>query len=564
MFIKPFKPRNNIQLKGSDKKRLKSRILTSFPNLKDDQLSNVLSNKSTVCSVKAVTHNEENIIIYTIDKQPIFFEILPKERLIPTVYALWKFPDIIPSFCTHPDVLPKLSNGADLMLPGVVKSGGDLKSWGNYNKDEIFGINLTSNKSIIAIGFLAHSSHDLYMCGGRGVAVHVIHVFGDKLWGMEPSVCEQPPMLAPVCAIPTDDDFPPLGADPPPKNLPNIEEITKKVDELPIDENVEMQPDSEEKDEIPIELTPNDILYRGFLNCLKVHGKKIQLPILTSTFYPQHIQPALETPIDIKKTTYKKVSAFLREMEKNNFIKIQEESKGIEKISFLNLEHPEVVNFIPNKPEKQVAEPNENAPQLLLTKMTEVYVVNDRTAKFFSNFNLPVGSKLDEKQIKDHVKDYVGRNKLLDKTIHKVNLDPLLCEICNSDGTLSIDDISKQIKSNMQTSFEMRTQDKAPIKGGKKPIIHITTATRTGNKKVTIISNLDLYGVNISEFAKAIKLAVAASTSMTEVPGYKSEQLLVQGNHVLFIYNLLVDTYKIPRGNITGLEFAKKEKKKKK
>lgn len=108
MFIKSFKLRGNIQLKGSDKKRLKSRVLSSFPNLKDAELSAVLSNKSTICSVKAVTHNEENIVIYTIDKQPLFFEIVPSERLIPTVYALWKFPDLVPCFSTHPDVLPKL------------------------------------------------------------------------------------------------------------------------------------------------------------------------------------------------------------------------------------------------------------------------------------------------------------------------------------------------------------------------------------------------------------------------------------------------------------------------
>ncbi|XP_063706221.1 eukaryotic translation initiation factor 2D [Culicoides brevitarsis] len=556
MFIKPFKPRGNIQLKGSDKKRLKSRVLSAFPNLKDEEFSNVLSNKATVSSVKAVTHNEENILIYTIDKQPFFFEIVSSGKLLPTVYALWKFPDMIPCFSTHSDVLPKLANGADLMIPGVVKSGGDLKSWGSYKKDDIFGINLTSNKAVIAVGLLAHSSQDLYMCGGRGVAVHVLHVFGDKLWGMEPSMCEQPPMMKPVMAVPTNDDFPPLGAEP-----PSVKEVTQQVSKLEVSDDVEKVT---EKEEEPVEATPDEILYRAFLNCIKLEGKKIQLPMLTSTFYPQHIQPALESPIDIKKTTYKKVSAFLREMEKQNFIKIQEEAKGIEKISFLNLEHPAVLDFIPNKQEKQAAQSTENAPQLLLTKMTQVYVVTENTANFFSNFNLPVGSKLDEKQIKDHVKDYAGRKKLLDKTIQKVNLDEVLSEICLTEGPLSVDDIAKMIKNSMNASFEMRTQDKAPVKGGKKPVIHITTATRTGNKKVTIISNLDLYGVNITEFAKAIKLAVAASTSMTEVPGYKSEQLLVQGNHVSFVYNLLVDTYKIPRGNITGLEFAKKEKKKKK
>lgn len=562
MFVKPFKIRNNIQLKGSDKKRLKSRILSKFSTITDQQLSNVLSNKATVCSVKAVTNSEENIIIYTIDKKPFFFE-LSDDKILPTVYALWEFPDMISIFTTHPDVLPKLANGADLMLPGVVKSGGDLKSWGNHKKDEIFGINLTSNKAVIAVGFLSHSSQDLYMCGGRGIAVRVVHVFGDKLWGMEPNVCQQAPVMSPVITVPTQDDFPPLGFEPkkasPVKIEKPVNDVSNQINDLVLD-----SPEQDEVEEKQEEITPDDILKHGLLNCLKISGPKLQLPMLASTFYPSYILPSLETPVDIKKTSYKKVSVFLKQMEKEGFISIREETKGVEKIVSINLEHPDLKGFRPNKIEKQESGSNEPKPQLLLTKMTEIYVVNEKTTKLFTNFNHEIGSKLDEKQIKDHVKDYVSRNKLMDKAIQRVNLDPLLSEICCKEGTMSIDDICNAVRHNMNATFEMRTQDKAPIKGGKKPIIHLTTATRTGNKKVTIISNLDMYGVNIPEFAKAIKLGVAASTCMTEVPGYKSEQLLVQGNHIQFIYDLLVQTYKVPRGNITGLEFAKKEKKKKK
>uniref|UniRef100_A0A336K476 CSON005261 protein n=1 Tax=Culicoides sonorensis TaxID=179676 RepID=A0A336K476_CULSO len=558
MFVKPFKSRANIQLKGSDKKRLKTRIFNSFPTLKEEQLNNVFCNKSTVCSIKGVTHNEENIIIYTIEKQPFFFEIENLEILLPTVYAVWKFLDIIPIFTTHSDVLPKLANGADLMLPGIVKSGNNLQSWGNLKKNEIVGINLTSNRAIIAVGLLAHSSYDLYMCGGRGVAVNVLHVFGDKLWGMEPTVSEQPPLLSPVVSFPAKEDFPPLNS----VTMESKQVLTKNFLEIK-EENDEEK--TVKKDEVITE-TPDEILYQGFLNFLKVDGKKMQLPMLTSTFYPQCIQRNLLIPIDIKKTKYKKFSIFLKEMEKNNFLTIREEPKGVEKITSINLEHPEILKFMPKKIDQQSPQ-IENAPQLLLTKMTEIYVVTEKTAILFSNFNLSVGSKLDEKQIKDHVKDYVNRKKLLDKESNKVNVDDTIKNAVGEgmlEGKLSMDNIVKLIQANMQTSFEMRTQENASIKGGKKPIIHITTATRTGNKKVTIISNLDLYGINITEFAKAIKLAVAASTSMTEVPGYKTDQLLVQGNHVQFIYDLLVTSYKIPRGNITGLEFAKKEKKKKK
>jgi hypothetical protein len=57
--------------------------------------------------------------------------------------------------------------------------------------------------------------------------------------------------------------------------------------------------------------------------------------------------------------------------------------------------------------------------------------------------------------------------------------------------------------------------------------------------QVTLINNLELYGINIQEFAKECQHGVAASTSISSVPGKKSQQLLVQGNQVLFVGNLL-------------------------
>lgn len=556
MFIKAFKQKSNIQLKGSDKKRLKTQILLKYGStLTDPELSTVITNKSTICAVKIVTHTEQNVTVYTVDKKPMFFETA-EGHILPTVYALWALPNMLPMFTTHADVLPKLANGADLMLPGVIQTGeGNLKSWGNHKKDDIFGINLLTNKSGIAVGFLAHSSHDLYMSGGRGIAVRVVHVFGDKLWGMEPSVCQQPPISAPVQSAPTTaslQDFPPLGAEPESKQADSSPiEVTEIMEKLDLQEP-------------ELERSPDEVLKIAFLNSLKLHGKKLSLPLLTSTFYPQYVQPALESPLDIKKTSYKKVGNFLKQMASEGFIVIREENKGVEKICSINLEHPELLGFRPTKEKVTESTSDEPKPQLLLTKMTEVFVVTQKTVKLFSNFNHELGEKLDEKQIKDHVKDYVSRNKLLDKTIHKVELDETLEQASDREGTLTIDGLISAVRANMDATFEMRTQDKIPIKGGKKPVIHITTATRTGNKKVTIISNLDLYGINIPEFAKAIKIGVAASTCMTEVPGYKSEQLLVQGNQVKFVFDLLTQTYKIPRGNITGLEFAIKEKKKKK
>lgn len=219
MFIKPFKIKSNILVTGSEKKRLRQRVLAQFNRSDSDTaLVELFGNRTKVCTVKIVTYHEEPVTLYTSDKRPIFFEL--NGKLLPTVYTLWACPDLVPAFTTHPTVLPKLANGADLMIPGVVKQGTNLASWGRHQKDDVVAVNLTSNRAAVGVGLLAHSSSDLYMCGGHGVCVRVMHVFGDKLWGMEPSVCQQVPILGTVVSVPKDSDFPPLVA-----------ESTKKVEE---------------------------------------------------------------------------------------------------------------------------------------------------------------------------------------------------------------------------------------------------------------------------------------------------------------------------------------------
>ncbi|XP_055534280.1 eukaryotic translation initiation factor 2D [Wyeomyia smithii] len=566
MFIKSFKIKSNILLTGSERKRLKLRVQTQFNAADSPSLAELFGNKCKVCVVKIVTYNETPVTVFTSDKRPVFFEL--EEKLIPTVYTLWSCVDIVPYFTTHPAVLPKLANGADLMIPGVVRGGSDMKSWGNYRKNDVVAVNLTSNRAAVGVGLLAHSSDDLYMCGGHGICVRMLHVFGDKLWGMEPSVCLQVPLQGATQAVPKAEDFPPLGASDDPVQEKEILGIATHLESTDICEDQEKEVPAPEEETPP---NPDELIKGAFLNALKLHGKKIPLPILTSTFYPHYVQPEIPEGIEIKRSSFKKVGTFLKQMADDGLIQIKEEKKGVEKITAISLDHNDILTFRPYRAVKacdtdagsavdQVA-----STPLLLTKMVEMYAVNESTEKLYACLGLPVGRALDETQVRNHIKDYVGRNKLIDQPTKLVTLDETLQHVCCSDQSqISLVNLTDIVLQQMTNTFEMRSQ-KGPVqKGGKRSIIHLTTATRSGNKKVTLVSNLEDYGVNLAEFAKAVKLGAAASTSMTEVPGTKGEQLLVQGNHVKFVYDLLTGTYQIPKACITGLEFAKDQKKKKK
>uniref|UniRef100_A0A182QHK2 Uncharacterized protein n=1 Tax=Anopheles farauti TaxID=69004 RepID=A0A182QHK2_9DIPT len=585
MFIKPFKIKSNILVTGSEKKRLRQRVMAQFHRTDEGEtagspLAELFGNRAKVCTVKIITYHEEPVTVYTSDKRPIFFEL--NGKLLPTVYTLWSCPDLVPLFTTHATVLPKLANGADLMIPGVVKQGTNLASWGRHQKDDIVAVNLTSNRAAVGVGLLAHSSSDLYMCGGHGVCVKMMHVFGDKLWGMEPSVCQQVPLQGSVVSVPTASDFPPLGSEKVKPVVESVNEVTKSIESTALHDKEgsgsdgdasdgEESPEPEPEEKPP---NPDDLIKGAFLNALKLHGKKITLPLLTSTFYPQYVQPEIPEGVEMKKSSYKKVGTFLKKMADDGIIEIKEEKKGIEKVTALNLEHPDVLSFYPYRATKAASDQEANGGSaaggatsnpLLLTQMTAMYAVNERTAKLFGCFNVGVGKTLDQTQVRNYMRDYVGRNKLINPTTKLVTLDETLRDICGTEEELvAMSDLTETVLNSMTSTFEMRSQKGAIMKSGKRAVIHLTTATRSGNKKVTLISNLADYGINVNDFAKAVKLGAAASTTMTEVPGSKGEQLMVQGNHIKFVFELLTTTYQVPKACITGLEFAKEQKKKKK
>ena len=117
----------------------------------------------------------------------------------------------------------------------------------------------------------------------------------------------------------------------------------------------------------------------------------------------------------MKHSSYKKVGTFLKRMSDDGIIQIKEEKKGIEKIVSIALDHPDVQSFYPYKARK-LEDPEGSQEQsastpLLLTKMVEMYAVNEATEKLFGSLGIPVARALDESQVRNNVKDYVGRKK---------------------------------------------------------------------------------------------------------------------------------------------------------
>ncbi|XP_034113578.2 eukaryotic translation initiation factor 2D [Drosophila albomicans] len=557
MFLKPYRLKSSAALKGSEAKKLRARLDLAFPHI---SVENLLPAKANVTQLKILTHGGTASIVYCVDKQPMFFE-LDGGQLVPTVYTLWTTPEIIPYFTTHEGVLPKLTNGADLMLPGVVPLGVGLSMYGHYKKGQLVGINLTNNSSAVAVGQLARSSDELYMCGGHGVAVKVLHLFGDKLWSHEPSLLQQIPVMRTKPL--TTDDFPALGAVEQRKvpKTPVQPEQTVELPAEPATDAIEASTASLNLDE-PEEIadnepTPETMLKNAFLAALKNNGKKLPLPLLTSNFYRLYVVNEAAEQIDLKKTRYKKLSNFLAEMVDQGFIVVREETKGVDKIISVDLEHPELLNFITDVKTNDSSAAAETP--LFHSELKEMYVVTDVTAAFFTKLNYKRGEGIPVAQVKKIVREYVSKHAAIHPLTKIVEPDEVLRELCgNREATLS--EITSIITSKMEHSYQMCSGKDT----SGKPQIQMSLATRSGNKKVTLVSNIEAYGIIMAELIKLCKQGAAASTTIVKLPHQKHEQLQVQGNQVRFIYTLLTETYKVPPKCILGLELAKDGKKKRK
>lgn len=380
----------------------------------------ILPSKDTVFQLKVLAHTGEVVLIYSAQKLPIVFEI--EKVMYPTVYMLWHKPDLLYTFTTHPQVFPVITRGADLMLPGVVlpKNDGGLHAYGRLEKGERVAVNLTSNRAPIAVGMAANSSYDMYMCAKRGKCVQVLHYYGDLLstYGTKLVVPELGPAFDHEVENSSDnaDSFT-EDQDDEHEVDENLAKITEKI-ELKSDEvnNVEgevtdissnekctglkesdttnLEPEekninSEHLKEPSSTMSMDDIIKYCFLKSLRTTMKKVDLPLLTSNFYKLHMIAACPDgyTLDIKKTSYKKLSNFLDEMAKLGIVQMESLQKGVQSISKIDYANELVKSFVDNLPndkdEAGLKVDNSVTNKSSVPEITEKYVVTAAVLPLF-------------------------------------------------------------------------------------------------------------------------------------------------------------------------------------
>ncbi|OBZ74898.1 Translation machinery-associated protein 64 [Grifola frondosa] len=209
MFKKPLAElKTSAPLRSSDRRRLKQRVLQTYelePEAGDFLVPDGL------LSQKFSTHLDEPGVAYlSPEGDPLWFTIgKGSDDLIPSIYTLWKRPDLLPFLSTPAAVVPKLIGGADLMIPGgeilcivaspwlfnvlhrdPVSSKQVIQHTSTLAPDQLVSITQYHHDKLgypLAVGRMAISSDTLKQAEKsdvKGKAVYVWHTWKDSLWEM--------------------------------------------------------------------------------------------------------------------------------------------------------------------------------------------------------------------------------------------------------------------------------------------------------------------------------------------------------------------------------------------
>ncbi|KAH9887063.1 eukaryotic translation initiation factor SUI1 family protein [Cubamyces lactineus] len=581
--------KTSAPLRSSDRRKLKQRVLQAYPMIQPEEGD--LFVPDGLQSQKFSTHLEDPGVAYlSPEGDPLWFTIgKGSEELIPTVYTLWKRPDLLPFLSTPAPVVPKLINGADLMIPGVVQHSPNLAP------DQLVAVTQYHRGAIgppLAVGRMAVSSDTLRSAEEtdvKGKAVYVLHTWKDALWEMGTSKKADVPapreFNTATEAEEGDSEDSPEGdghvdsGDAPPEA--NGEPVRQDAESAAAEANSGTTTDANGVGDGSLssaKLTPEDIssLLRAAL--IQAIGTTLSslppssFPMSASVFWSTYVLPArpayaldmygLPDPsaIDVKHSTFKNVKAFLKASAKEGLIKLKE-SKSDVMVTAVYPKHPDVISRQSHRTigdieaKAKKAEDREQKEREAEEKrkgeiqVSELWKPFDTTVPLFVAASKDTSDLYTITDIRNIVNEYVSSRNLInanDQQYINVGSDDALARAVSVKGEetpefMKRDDVLKRIRAHMQTWHEIRAEGRDLVrkKGELKPI-SVVVKIRQGRKACTLITGFEPYGLQAEELAEELRKMCASSTSVTPVHGKpNSLEVMVQGKQIKGVTDLL-------------------------
>lgn len=611
MFKKQMEAKTHQRLSGAHRKKLKRTIGDRFPNATDAHLDSLFPPKAEI----TVSRFPNRILVYGLEGGfPMFFDVDGRgNEIYPTVYALWMIPELLPTFILRAGEVSRfLIGGADLMFPGIFIPEDGLPS---FLAGESWAVKVPGNPVPIAVGATTMSSDEALKVGLRGKALRITHCYGDSLWGSvegryvpnagfledvvfhDPSLlsslqtsvlCEADPLADQQCGV-TDKEVG-EGSDvaasrngvDPVSTMDSaaiddvIEQVVTDLDDLSVTEKVSTDESNVEDQHV---LSPEDVdtlLDKCLLQALHTTIKEKDLPIPGSTLWSSHVlscRPSGVT-LDIKKSSHKKLSKWLLSKSAAGLISVKEDKHKKEVIlTKVNCSHPDYMSFVPEKKKVVKAEQSDDqttrqvVPNKVLEVM-EVYKPSVHVNPIFSSVGADKAKLYSASEATNVVFSYIEQEKLVKPTDKAtVVLDAALCDalykgVIKKGSTYPTEVHKKEVGpafvNRMQAHHLVTRGSESIVKKGALKTVQILTERRQGNKKVTKLSGLESFLLDAELLASELQKKFACSTSVSELPGKKGHEVLVQGGVIDNLGKYLVEQYGIPKRYIEVFDKTKK------
>ncbi|KAH0507288.1 Eukaryotic translation initiation factor 2D [Microtus ochrogaster] len=341
-----------------------------------------------------------------------------------------------------------------------------------------------------------------------------------------------PPAIAPLAVNPTDSSEEKVGLDLQ-GNLSSLtlegEEETRKLHHSEASEdNSSGALSQDSSDGKPLQEQMDELLQQCFLHALKSRVKKADLPLLTSTLLGSHMFSCCPEgqQLDIKKSSYKKLSKFLQHMQQEQIVQVKELSKGVESIVTVDWRHPRITSFVIPEPSltSQTVQEGSREQPYHPPDIKSLYCVPASMTQLFQESGHKKGSTLEGSEVRRIIVDYAKRNNLVDAdNKNLVKLDPILCDCLLEKNEQHVvmklpwDCLLTRLSDWMAHAVCLRWP------------------------WVTVVRNLETYGLDPCSVAAILQQRCQASTIVSPAPGAKdSLQVQIQGNQIHHLGQLLL------------------------
>ncbi|XP_068647755.1 uncharacterized protein [Aristolochia californica] len=603
MFKKAIEAKSFSRLSGADRKKLRRTIKEKFPHVSDADIDLILPPKAEI----TVSKFPNRTVVYGVEEGfPMIFDVDGRgKEIFPTAFVL-----------KTGEVSRFIIGGADLMFPGITIPPEGLPS---FLAGQPWAAKVPGNQAPIAVGITTMSSIEALKAGLRGKALRILHFYRDSLWGsveghyvpnggfLEDAVFSDPSLLSvletsgvrgDVDAGPTDTlgethnegDVEQADSQQEPGREADgsvqldcksavCEELGEDIRNLKISDDISLEEPTDEKSQVHLSTEEIDaLLDKCLLQALHTTVIDKDLPMSGSTFWSGHVLPCRPSGVtlDVKKSSHKKLAKWLQSKSSAGLISAKEDKHKKEVLLLsVNRNHPDYTSFRPGKLKSETigqtssSAAHEGSRSRQQLDVTEVYKPSTHVIPIFSAVGEDLGKYYTASEASNIVFKYVEKENLVKPTNKAmVVLDAILCDALYK-GTIKKGssypseihkkDLGSTFLSRLQIHHKVTRGTDTVLRKGALKTVQIMTERRQGNKKVTRVSGLESFLLDVETLAPELQKKFACSTSVAELPGKKGQhEVLVQGGVIEDLARYLIEQYGIPKRHIEVLDKTKK------